>query len=479
MSATTHEPPAAARPGSLYAQPGAAEIDASCRKPVLFLFLCGMAWLVLGSFIAVFASIKLHGPGLLAEIPAFTYGRLSAASTAIFLYGFASQVAMAVGLWLIARLARTFLVMPNGVVVAGIIWNLTLLLGVVAILAGGLTGHPGLQLPGWALVGLFVSFAIAGMSALITLRFRTECEMYPSLWFLIAGFVWFPWILSSAGLLLHYFPTRAVLHPVIATWFANNFATLWLGSIALAVIFYFVARLGHQPLFSGSVAAFGFWLYVIFSTAGGFQSLGGIPNWMPGLSSAAAVMLLIPAFAFGYNWLNTGKIRSNEKTGDRTGAYIKFSMIAFFAFVALNALASLRPVDKVLGLTIFHPGLEFLHLYGFVAMALLGAVNFIAPRMVDLDWPKANNTHYLLSAVGIGLAVAALCFGGWIHGSLMNNPQEPFITSVRRTVPFIGIATLGYILFFVAQLMLFANLLRLVCASCCNLRWNATEGSKR
>ena len=40
-----------------------AEIDASCRVPVLFFFISGLAWLLAGTVLALVASIKLHTPG--------------------------------------------------------------------------------------------------------------------------------------------------------------------------------------------------------------------------------------------------------------------------------------------------------------------------------------------------------------------------------------------------------------------------------
>ena len=43
-----------------------AEIDASCRVPVLFFFISGLAWLLAGTVLALVASIKLHTPGFLA-----------------------------------------------------------------------------------------------------------------------------------------------------------------------------------------------------------------------------------------------------------------------------------------------------------------------------------------------------------------------------------------------------------------------------
>ena len=44
----------------------AAEIDFSCRWPLLLLFTSGVLWLVLGSVLALIAAIKLHKGDFLA-----------------------------------------------------------------------------------------------------------------------------------------------------------------------------------------------------------------------------------------------------------------------------------------------------------------------------------------------------------------------------------------------------------------------------
>ncbi len=42
-----------------------ADIDRSCREVVLFWYASSVFWLVLGSLLALIASIKLHMPGFL------------------------------------------------------------------------------------------------------------------------------------------------------------------------------------------------------------------------------------------------------------------------------------------------------------------------------------------------------------------------------------------------------------------------------
>src|SRR5688572_29706461 len=116
-------------------QPLPQEIDYSCRKPLMLLFTCSVLWLIVSLLFAILASIKMHAPGLLANVAALTFGRVAAISSSTLLYGFLSQAGIAIALWLFARTGRTFLILPNAATISGIIWNLGVLAGVVGIMA--------------------------------------------------------------------------------------------------------------------------------------------------------------------------------------------------------------------------------------------------------------------------------------------------------------------------------------------------------
>src|ERR1041385_5909092 len=100
-----------------------AEIDRSCRVPLLFLFACAAGWLVFASCFALIASLKFHMPALLADRPWFTYGRVQAVQLNSLIYGFAAQAALGALIWMVARLGRTRLVQPGYVVTGAICWN--------------------------------------------------------------------------------------------------------------------------------------------------------------------------------------------------------------------------------------------------------------------------------------------------------------------------------------------------------------------
>src|SRR5437867_9258354 len=125
----------------------AAEIDVSCRWPLLLLFISGVSWLVFGTLLALISCIKLHAPDFLADHAWLTLGRVRPAAMNSFLYGFASQAAFGVMLWLMCRLGGVKLFFPWPVMVAWKFWNIGVTVGVLAILAGASTGFEWLEMP--------------------------------------------------------------------------------------------------------------------------------------------------------------------------------------------------------------------------------------------------------------------------------------------------------------------------------------------
>lgn len=436
------------------------EIDRSCR-PLLYLFTASMLWLVFSLLVGILASIKMHAPGMMAGAGWLTYGRVSAVASNAFYYGFASQVAIAAALWLFARFARAYLVLPRSCVVAGVLWNSVVTLGIIGIFGGAMSQHRLYEMPAWTSIGLFAAFVVFGVAGILTLNSRVDRELYPSNWFLLAAFFVLPWILAVANLLLGRYVVRGTVEPPIAIWYANNFAWLWLGSIALGIIFYFVSKLSHQPLHSRSLAVFGFWSYLLFANALGFQNMPGLPNWMPVLSSVMSILLLLTAAVFAYNWYSTwaGHNRA-KKQKEAASKYVSFAMLGFLVAVVLNAIIGQRGPDELVGLTVFHHGAAAWFNYAFLSMAFFAAIVYIVPRLTDVDWPnlKMTNAHFALTVVGLSLVAGAFMIGGMVQGAALNNPSIPFNQVVKRVVPFIGMNSIGLLLILLGQIALLGNM---------------------
>src|SRR5512138_557536 len=110
--------------------PSPQEIDASCRAPLLAIFLSAAVWAVVGSALGLMASIKFHSPDFLADPAWLTYGCIQPAGTNAIVYGFGMQGCLGLALWLLARLGQTRLRVPVVTLTGVVFWNLGLTIGV-------------------------------------------------------------------------------------------------------------------------------------------------------------------------------------------------------------------------------------------------------------------------------------------------------------------------------------------------------------
>jgi cytochrome c oxidase cbb3-type subunit 1 len=457
------------------ARPLTADIDASTRFPVFMMASASAKWLVFSLAAGFISSLKLHMPGFLAAWPAFTYGRMVALQDSVFIYGFASQAAMAIALWLICRLGGTRLIGRGLTTVAMIFWNLGVWAGVIGILKGDLAPWEHFQFPQYAMSVLLVAYLLYGVAAVLTFAHRSQCAMYPSLWFVLAGLILFPWVYASAMMTLWTPLVRPSVTPIIAAWAANNITMLWLGSIALGALFYFLPKTSNRNLYSYGLAVFAFWLFVLFGQSTNMHFLAAVPAWIQGMSELCTILFLVPAIAMWINWHHSAvwnKELCIELCFSRRGV-VFFLMSAIVA--AIGAIPSVRALVQF---TIFQTGLSALFLLGFIATTFLAAFTYIIPRVTGMEWPRPNYVgyHRTLTFWGALLVALPLIIGGFIQGAKAGDASLAFIKSVRITFPFVGIALLGYLMLIAGQFCFLLNLHTIfwtACRECCN--WTDKE----
>jgi cytochrome c oxidase cbb3-type subunit 1 len=472
MSAIPSSSPSVVPTAAAIPPVAAAEIDASCRVPVLVLFACAAVWLVTASVLALIASLKFHMPQLLADCPWFTYGRLQPMQMNALIYGFAAQAALGVSLWMIARLGRTRLVQPGYVVVGALLWNLGMKIGIFGIQIGDSTGFDWLEMPGYASPILFVGYAIMGVCGLLTFHQRREPTLYVAQWFLLAALFWFPWIYSTANLLLVLFPVRGVLQASINWWYIGSLSGIWFGFIGLAVIFYFLPKLTGRMLYSNPLAMVAFWTLALFGGWGGIHHGVPLPAWIPSLSTVFTVLTLLPLLAIAINWNETLRGASLNWKASLPLRFVLFGSFAYLLAGALSIVDSLPQVSQTTHFTFFTTARTQLLLYGFFGMTMFGAIYYITPLLTRSEWPRANwaNRHFTLGALGIALYVASLALGGVLQGRALNDPNRSFLDALNIGLIFFRVSTLGDVLMLAGNGLLALNLvvwLTRSCRACC------------
>lgn len=437
--------------------PAAGAIDASCRLPLLALFAGAALWLFVAAVAALLASMSFHKPDMFADCIWLSYGRILPFAKTALLYGFCLPAGYGLALWLAARLSRTTLAGSFVGALAAKLWHLGVFIGASGILCGASTGHEGFELPTYAAMMLLVSSVLLGVVGLLTIHQRTERQLYPSLWFVITGLLWFPWILSTAILLLGVAPVRGVAQATVLAWYVNNLQFVVLGLFGMGAALYFIPKLAGKPLHSRHLALFALFTLVLFGSWGGLGIGGPFPAWMGSLSSIAAVFAVAPALAHMDNLRRTCCLKAPE-------AEAKFFSFGVPLLVLATVLAALGALASLTHFTLFRPGHVTLLVQGFFAMVALGGIYHVFPRVTDLKWPLAGlvRAHLWLALAGVLLIALPYGVGGWQQGAKLNQASLPFVDVAKSTLMPIRLATLGELLWALGSLWLVLNVGALV-----------------
>ena len=422
------------------------EIDASCRTTLLFLFGGAIVWLGFGTVFALLASWKMHAPDFLVNSAWLTFGRVRPAHLNLMIYGFSSEMALGVSLWLMCRLCRTPLLHGWMVNVAGVFWNLGVAIGVGGILAGQSTGLEWLEIPSYATPLLFISLGLMAIWGIVTFRFRRERHLYVSQWYMLAALFWFPWIYSAAQILIVMAPVRGTVQATVNWWFAHNALGLWFTPIGLASIYYFIPKVIGKPVYNYSLSVIGFWSLALFYNWNGMHHLvgGPLPAWLITVSIVASAMMAIPVITVGLNHHSTMWGSFHHLKDSPVLRFMVFGGMSYTLTSLHGILLAFRSVSRVTHFT--HSTIAHAHqgMYAFFTMVMFGAAYYILPRVLRVEWPSARviRLHFWCSALGILFYIVPLTIGGTLEGLAMINPDIPFLdpnkySVVTMTLPYL------------------------------------------
>ncbi len=435
-----------------------AEIDASARSPVILLFGSAIFWLLVGSVFGLLAALKMNVPGFLDGEAWLTFGRIRPAHLNAVIYGWASPAGIGVGLWLMARLCRIPVMHGRILIAAGIFWNIGILIGMMGIFAGHSRGVEWLEFPGYSTPILFVSYALVAVWGIIMFRYRKPGHVYVSQWYLLAAFLWFPWLYATVQMLLIWQPIQGSAQGAVNWWFGHNVLGLWFTPIGLASAYYMIPKVIGKPIHSYYLSLLGFWALALFYSWNGMHHLigGPFPAWMISASVVASVMMFIPVLTVAINMHTTMIGNFGALKWSPTLRFTVFGAMCYTAVSFQGSLMAIPSLNVFTHFTHYTVGHSHLGLYAFFTMTMFGAIYYIMPRLVGWEWPSASliRWHFWLTAIGIIVMVVALTVGGILQGLAQHDPNVNFMESVRIADPYLWVRgasgvliTLGHVLF--------------------------------
>ena len=418
--------------------------DRSSRTPTLAWIASSIFWLLLGSLFGVISSVKMHVPDWLVHDAVLTFGRVRPAHLNVVAYGWASMAGVGVGTWLIPRLFKTSLIGGGYATAGAVVWNLGMLIGTVAILAGYSDGLEWLEFPLPSAVFLALGGALAAIPLILTLLKRRVQHLYVSAWYLIAALVWFPMLYITAKLPNLFV---GVEQAMLNWWFAHNVLGLWMTPLGLAASYYFIPKIVGAPIYSYSLSLVGFWALALFYSQVGLHHLigGPVPTWAVTLSIVHSMMMAIPVIAVAINQHMTVAPHWRLLLHSPTLRFIVLGAVMYTAASLQGSLEALRSINTITHFTHYTVAHAHLGVYGFYSFVLFGSIYFIVPRLTDWEWPYpwAISLHFWLVTVGFAVYFLSLTIGGWLQGLAMLDASRPFMDSVTLTLPYLLARSVG------------------------------------
>ena len=451
---------------------GVNAIDRSFRWPALMFLVSGVKWLMLALMLGLLTSLQEIAPTFLSGIEWLTYGRLQAAFSSSFLYGWGCNAAFAVGLWIMARLCGDVIRYPGLLFVSGTFWQIGVTVGVVGIFIGDMTSVPWLEMPTYATPLLLIAYAFIGVWGVFVFCYRKTAHVYVSQWYLLGALFWFPWLFSVAQIMIFHEPVRGTIQAITNWWYIQGTLGLWFTPVGLAAIYYLIPKVLGRPIHAYYLSVLAFWLIAFFSGwSGAFHLAGGpVPAWVVSLGIVASVLLLVPVMIITVNYGFTLLGSRSAALSSPTLRFIGFGALSFTFTAIIGALMSLRMVSEVTQFTLFRSGYFLNGFYAFFTMVMFGSIYFMMPRLLDRSWPWAKliGAHFWANSAGIVVVLVALYVGGWIQGHQVNalsEAGESLYTMVevsRNTLPWLYLKAIGLFVLAVGNLIFMVNMFWMV-----------------
>jgi cytochrome c oxidase cbb3-type subunit I len=431
------------------------EADRSSAFPVVMFITLACLWLLVGSVAGLISSIKLHAPDWLNQQAGLTFGRLRTVHLNAVIYGWSTNAALGVILWVLPRLLRTRLHGAVWAMLGGTLLNLGVAAGIGAVASGWSDGMEFLEIPWQIDIVIFAGLALVILPALLTLANRRVEHLYVSVWYMVAALLWIAVLFGVANLPgVH----TGVQQATTNWWYGHNALGLWFTPVSVGAIYYFLPKIIGRPVVSYNLSLLGFWTLAFFyGQVGGHHLIGGpIPGWLTTLSIVQSIMMIIPVVAFTINMKRTLTGQMHLAVYSPTLRFMMFGGLMYLASSLEGTFEALRSVNAVTHFTHFTVAHAHLGMYAFVSMVMFGAIYFMMPRVLEWEWPYPwlIQAHFWLVALGILIYVIGLSIGGWLQGMAMLDATRSFNDSILVTIPWLksrsiggALMTLGHLVF--------------------------------
>lgn len=442
----------------------AAGTDPGFAKMVSRWLLSAGIWLLLASAVGLLEAFRLVEPDILADYAWLTFGRMRPVHTMTMLFGWSSMALIGLSYYVVVKsawvpmnkpLTKFELILSN---FALLLTNLGVLAGAIGMSAGHINaGREYREYPIWAMAPIFIAIALIGIVFYRVVARRGVKGIYISCWFIISACFW-----VAITVFMGYQPffRTGMADRVIDGFYIHNAVGMWFTPLAVGLTYYALPKLLNKPIYSYALGVLGFFTHMIFYTVIGTHHyiFTPLPQALQTTAIIFSVAMIVPVWSSTGNFLMTMRGERLAISHSYALPFLFIGVIGYGLASIQGSFESLRAVQETLHFTHYTVGHAHLAMYVFVSFLIWGCIYGLVPRMTGREPPVGMvGLHFWLALSGIVVYVLGLCVGGHVQGNSWVE-GEPFMASVRETLPHMVWRAVGGMLMAASHVVFFIAL---------------------
>ncbi|MBA1146861.1 cytochrome-c oxidase, cbb3-type subunit I [Ectothiorhodospiraceae bacterium WFHF3C12] len=431
-------------------------------------------WGIVGMTVGVFIAAQLYWPALNFDLPWLTFSRLRPLHTNAVIFAFGGSALIGTSYYVVQRTCGVRLFSET--LTKFTFWGWQIVIVAVAItLPLGITQSKEYAEPEWPIdiliAAVWIAYAIVFFG---TIAKRKVKHIYVANWFYGAFII--------AVALLHIVNNIAIpvslwkSYPVysgavdamVQWWYGHNAVGFFLTAGFLGMMYYYVPKQVHRPIFSYRLSVVHFWALISIYMWAGPHHLHwtALPEWAQSLGMVFSLILLAPSWGGMINGIMTLSGAWHKLRDDPILRFLIVSLSFYGMSTFEGPMMSVKTVNALSHYTDWTIGHVHSGALGWVAFITIGSIYAMLPKLYgkkEMYSVPAINTHFWVSTIGVVLYIASMWIAGVMQGLMWRatNPDGTltytFIEALAATYPYYAVRLLGGVLFLTGMVIMAWN----------------------
>jgi cytochrome c oxidase cbb3-type subunit 1 len=343
-----------------------------------------------------------------------------------------------------------------------VFWAWQAIVGAAAlgILAGEAQAVEWGETPTWIDPVVMVGAALLIFNLIMPIFRMKERNMYVTLWYYSAGFIWLALVYFMGNFLPEYFIPGAGGAAVVGLYI-HDLVGLFVTPMGWGLMYYFVPVILKKPIWSHTLSLVGFWGLAFFYPLNGIHHFlfSPIPMYAQYGAVISTIAVEIVVFTVIVNFFMTLRGSGDMLRTNMSLRWFYAGMVMYFTTCLQCAFHTTLTFQKLIHFTDWVPGHAHLVMFGVFGFWLLGAIDYLWPRLNGRDWysDALRGWHFWMSVIGLVFMFLSLTAAGVVQGYLWKS-LALWEDSVISSFPYWTIRTYSGVAIIAAQFLLFYNM---------------------